>query len=79
MPPGMTFSSCRDGHITIASVDGNKNYAVQTLETFPGSRTMTIDPATHKLYVAAANPNASGGRGNDPESFHVLVYASKSQ
>ena len=24
---------------------------MQTLETSPGSRTMTIDPATHKLYV----------------------------
>ena len=32
-------------------------------------------PATHKLYVAAAKPNAAGGRGNDPDSFHVLVYA----
>jgi len=74
----LAFSSCRDGHITIASVDGNELTVVQTLETSPGSRTMTIDPATHKLYVAAAKPNASGGRGNDPESFHVLVYASKS-
>ena len=67
----LAFSLCRDGHITIASVDGNNMTVVQTLETSPGSRTMTIDSATHKR-TAAAKPNVSGGRGNDPESFHVL-------
>ncbi|MEO8070046.1 MAG: YncE family protein, partial [Acidobacteriota bacterium] len=69
----LAFSSCRDGHITIAKVDGDKMTVVQTLATAAGSRTMTLDPATHKLYVAAAKPNGAG-RGNDPESFHVLVY-----
>lgn len=67
------FSSCRDGHVTIAKVDGDKMTVVQTLDTAPGSRTMALDTATHKLYLAAAKP-ASSGRGNDPESFHVLVY-----
>ncbi|MEO8482470.1 MAG: YncE family protein [Acidobacteriota bacterium] len=69
----LAFSSCRDGKITIAKVDGDKMTVVQTLETSAGSRTMTLDPSTHTLYVAAAKP-ASSGRGNDPESFHVLVY-----
>jgi DNA-binding beta-propeller fold protein YncE len=71
----LAFSSCRDGHITVAKVDGDKMTVVQTIDTAPGSRTMAIDMTTHKLYVAAAKPNTSGGRGNDPESFHVLVYA----
>ena len=71
----LAFSSCRDGHITVAKVDGDKMTVIQTIDTAPGSRTMAIDMTTHKLYVAAAKPNTSGGRGNDPESFHVLVYA----
>jgi hypothetical protein len=50
---------------------------VQTLETSPGSRTMGIDMSTHKLYVSAAKPNPGGGRGYDPDSFHVLVYGLK--
>ena len=70
----LAFSSCRDGHITVAKVDGDKMTVVQTVETAPGSKTMGIDTATHKLYVAAAKPNGSGGRGYDPESFHILVY-----
>ena len=73
----LAFSSCRDGHITVARVDGDKMTVVQTIDTAPGSRTMGIDTSTHKLYVAAAKPNAAGGRGNDPESFHVLVYGTQ--
>jgi len=69
----LAFSSCRDGHITIARVDGDKMTVVQTLETSVGSKTMALDSSTHKLYVAAAKPSSSG-RGNVPESFHVLVY-----
>jgi len=72
----LAFSSCRDGHITVARVDGDKMTVVQTIETSPGSLTMALDPLTHKLYVTAARPNATG-RGNDPNSFHVLVYAMK--
>jgi len=73
----LAFSSCRDGKITVAKVDGDKMTVVQTIETAPGSKTMGLDAATHRLYVAAAKPNAAGGRGNDPNSFHVLVYAQK--
>jgi DNA-binding beta-propeller fold protein YncE len=73
----LAFSSCRDGKITVAKVDGDKMTVVQTIDTAPGSKTMGLDPSTHKLYVAAAKPNAAGGRGNDPSSFHVLVYAQK--
>jgi DNA-binding beta-propeller fold protein YncE len=69
----LAFASCRDGHVTIARVDGDKMTVVQTLDTSPGSRTMALDAVTHKIYLSAAKPSASG-RGNDPESFHVLVY-----
>jgi hypothetical protein len=30
--------------------------------------------ARWSLYVAAAKPKASGEKGYDPDSFHVLVY-----
>jgi DNA-binding beta-propeller fold protein YncE len=82
----LAFSSCRDGKVTVAHVDGpDKMTVVQTIDTANGSKTMALDAATHKLYVAAAkpfppDPNAPagrGGRGNDPNSFHVFVYGVK--
>jgi len=74
----LAFSSCRDGKITVAHVDApDKMTVVQTIETSAGSKTMALDSATHKLYVAAAKPLAGGQRGNDPNSFHVLVYGRK--
>ena len=41
---------------------------------------MTIDPATHKIYTAAAtfNPAVAGARPVAvPDTFRVLVYAPK--
>ncbi len=73
----LAFSSCRDGKITVAKVNGDTMSVVQTIDTATGSKTMTLDSATHKLYVAAAKPAASGGRGYDPESFHVMVFGMK--
>lgn len=87
----LVFVSCSDGKVTIARVDGpDKLTVVQTLETAPGSRTMTIDPATHRIYLAAvsrqppdpnAPPPAAGQRGRGPavvpDSFKVLVFAPK--
>jgi len=73
----LAFSACRDGKITIAKVAGDTMTVVQTLDTSAGSRTMSLDAGTHRIYVTAAKPNASGGRGYDPESFHILVYGMK--
>jgi YVTN family beta-propeller protein len=85
----LVFASCSDGHVTIAHMDSpSKLTVVQTLETAPRSRTMALDPATHKIYLAAvklpppdpnAAPPAAGQRGRGPapmaDSFHVLVFA----
>jgi hypothetical protein len=86
----LAFSSCRDGKITVAHVDGpDKMTVVQTITTAPGSKTMALDTVTHKLYVSgakpmaadagAAAPTAGRGRGpqNDPNSFHVFVFGMK--
>jgi DNA-binding beta-propeller fold protein YncE len=87
----LVFVSCSDGKVTIARVDSaSRLTVVQTLDTAPGSRTMTIDPATHKIYLAAvvrqpvdpnAPPPATGQRGRGPavvpDSFKVLIFAPK--
>jgi len=56
---------------------------VQTIATARGARTMTLDPATHRLYTAApdyppaaAQPRAGRRRPAPiPDTFRVLVYA----
>lgn len=74
----LAFASCGDGTVTIAREDGDKLTVVQTLNTEKGARTMTIDPATHKIYLASAKfdaPAEGQRRGKMvPGSFKVLVY-----
>jgi YVTN family beta-propeller protein len=84
----LVFVSCSEGKVTIAHVDGpDKLTVVQTLDTSRGSRTMTIDPATHKIYLSAissaapdpnAPPPAAGQRPARPAavpgSFRILVF-----
>jgi len=76
---GFAFASCGDGTTTIAHEDTpDKLTVVQTLETQRGSRTMIIDPKTHKIYLAAAKfeaPAEGQRRGKMvPDSFKILVY-----
>jgi len=87
----LVFVSCSDGRVTIAHVDSPaKLTVVQTLETAPRSRTMALDPATHKIYLSAvklpqpgsgSTAPAAGQRGRGPspvpDSFHVLVFGPK--
>lgn len=80
---GYAFASSSDGTLTVARVDGaGKLVVVQKLATPPRTRTMTLDPATHRLYAASAEykPGAAGADGRPgrptlvPGSFKVLVY-----
>lgn len=76
----MSMSSCGDGHISIIKVGPGDTMAVaQTLTTKAGARTMSLDPATHRIYVAAQDmqpPPAGGGRAQPvPNTFRVRVYA----
>jgi YVTN family beta-propeller protein len=78
------FSSCGDGTVTIAHEDSpEKLTVVQTLKTERGARTMTIDPRTHKIYLASAkfepSPEPAPGERRQrpkmiPGSFKILVY-----
>jgi YVTN family beta-propeller protein len=72
------FASCGDGTTTIAKEDGDKLTVVQTLKTERSARTMTIDPTTHKIYLASAKfdaPAEGQRRGKMVAgSFKILVY-----
>jgi YVTN family beta-propeller protein len=80
----LAFASCGDGTVTIAHEDApDKLTVVQTLTTEPRARTMALDPATHKIYLASAKfeapaePPKPGQRPRPkmvPGSFKVLVY-----
>jgi YVTN family beta-propeller protein len=76
---GLAFASSSDGTLTVARPDAKGGLAVvQTLATPPRSRTMTLDPKTHRLYVSTASfgpPPAGGGRPPVlPGTFRVVVY-----
>jgi YVTN family beta-propeller protein len=72
------FSSNGEGNVTIAHEDApDKLTVVQTLPTERGSRTMALDPATHKLYLPSAKFEAAqaGKRPAPiPGSFKILIY-----
>lgn len=79
----LAFASCGDGTVTIAHEDApDKLTVVQTLTTQPRARTMTIDPTTHKIYLATAKygPAAEGQRRPPalPGTFHIIVYGPSS-
>jgi DNA-binding beta-propeller fold protein YncE len=73
------FASNADGTLTVIHQDAPDHYSVtQTLQTSQGSRNMGLDPASHRIYVAAARfgPPPASGRGRPPvlpDSFSVLV------
>jgi hypothetical protein len=78
----LAFASCGDGTVTIAHEDSpEKLTVVQTLKTEPRARTMTLDPKTHRIYLASAKFEAAGAEGGQrqrprmvPGSFKILVY-----
>ena len=81
---GLIFSSNSDSTMTIAKSDAaGKLTLVQTLATPARSRTMTLDPKTHRVYIAAAEYGAPGAPGANGQpgrptmvagSFKVVVY-----
>jgi YVTN family beta-propeller protein len=79
---GYVFSSCSDGTTTVAHEDSPERLAVvQTLQTERGAGTMALDPATHRIYLAAVRyaPPHAGAPANTrptalPDSMRILVY-----
>src|SRR5262249_1154576 len=75
---GDAFASNADGTLTVIHQDSPDQYHVaETVQTSVGSRNMGLDPANHRIFVAAAKFGAPpSGRGRGPVvqgSFSVLV------
>ena len=80
----LAMASAGEGFVTIANYTApDKLDVVQTLQTAPHARTMTLDPKTHKIYLAAAEYEAPAapvaGQPTPrpkmkPGSFKILVY-----
>jgi DNA-binding beta-propeller fold protein YncE len=83
---GLAFASSGDGTLSVARTEGSALKLVQTLATPLRSRTMTLDPTSHRLYVAAAEfaPPTMGSDGKPqrpqvvPGSFRIVVYEMES-
>jgi YVTN family beta-propeller protein len=81
---GLAMASAGEGMVTIAKFTApDKLDVVQTLPTTRDARTMTLDPRTHKIYLAAAEYEAPAapvaGQPTPrpkmkPGSFKVLVF-----
>jgi DNA-binding beta-propeller fold protein YncE len=73
------FASNADGTLTVIHQDDPDHYRVtETVQTALASRNMGLDPATHRLFIVAAQfgPAPTGGRGRGavlPGSFTLLV------
>ena len=82
---GLAFSSNGEGSLTIVRADSRTHYEVaQTLHTQRGARTMALDPATRRIYLATAEfgpaPAATPEQPHPrpamiPDSFTILVAA----
>jgi DNA-binding beta-propeller fold protein YncE len=88
----LAFASCGDGTVTVAREESpDKLTVVQMLQTARGARTMTLDPKTHKIYLAAAEYEAPAAEAQPapgqrpprpkmvPGSFKILVYGTDSK
>src|SRR2546427_791532 len=76
-----------EGNVTVVHQDSPDKYTVvATVDTFPGAKTITVDPKTHNAYLfqpergpapappAGAAPPAAGGRGRGPQGPIVASW-----
>jgi DNA-binding beta-propeller fold protein YncE len=75
----LVFCSCGDGTVAVVHQEGPDKYAsVGSIETKPGSKTMALDPKTHRLYLPTVEYKpAAKGTGRPaavPGTFAVLVF-----
>ena len=80
---GFAFASCGDGTLTVVKEENGSFSVVEKIATKKGARTMALDPATHAVYLPAAEfepaPTPAPGQGRVrpkliPGSFVVLKY-----
>jgi DNA-binding beta-propeller fold protein YncE len=74
---GNIFASCGDGTVSVYHEDGGKYTLVETIKTKAGSKTMGLDPKTHRLYLPSVDRGAPGANGRPttvPNSFAVMIF-----
>jgi len=70
----LAFASCGDGTLSeIAETQPGHFDRVQTVQTRPGARTMALDPATHMIYLVAAEMTSGQGRPTPKPGTFMLV------
>lgn len=70
---GRIYTSNREGTLTVIRAAATDRYEVeQTVTTEPGARTITLDAATHRVFLPTAK-FVAGSRATVPDSFCVLV------
>jgi YVTN family beta-propeller protein len=73
---GLAFSSNGDGTLTIVERVKGAFRVAATVKTQDRSKTMALDPKTHKVYLPAAKFKA-GSRAPEAGSFAILVFGKK--
>ena len=75
---GHVFVSCGDGTLAIASNKSGKFEITQTVKTRKGSRTLTVDGASQRIYLPAADfePVSKGWPKVKTGTFAILVLQS---
>ncbi|MFI5257468.1 MAG: YncE family protein [Gemmatimonadales bacterium] len=76
---GNAFASNGEGTLTVVHEETPDRYSVvQTLATMSGARTMTIDPATHRLYTVGAQfgPVPAAATTDNPRRRAPIVAGS---
>lgn len=77
-----------EGNVTVVRQDSADKYTVvATVTTFPGAKTITVDPMTHNVYLfqpergpapppapGAPPPAAGGGRGRGPQGPVIAAW-----
>jgi hypothetical protein len=80
---GLAFSSNGDGSLTVVDAASAPPRVLENVTTEPGARTLTLDPATHRVYLVTAKygprpaPTATEPRPRPPTipgTFVLLVY-----
>jgi hypothetical protein len=81
---GLAFSSTGDGTITAAHEDAPGHFAVESITTQAGARTMTLDKGNHNLYTVTAEmgptpaPTPDNPRprpAQKPDTFTLLIFS----
>ncbi len=69
------YSSNGEGNVSVYHEKGNNAFELlQTIQTKPGCKTMSLDPRTHKLYVPVMS--VKDQKGKSVKSFEIFVFAS---